>query len=240
MAVHDAAVRHLEVNPPLCARVRHHADIAGPLTEVWLVSSGASLLEGDELTVRVELSGGARVAVRSVSASVVHPCPGGGWAEWTLQAHLADRSQLLWWPEPTVVAAGARYRARSEVDVGPQAALAWADEVVLGRTGEEPHQLSVDIGVRINRDGAAVLRDGLRSAPGWTAAAVTGGARYLGTRCLVGGASPTPPADGQDGQDGWMALAASGCWSRRVLAPDPLVGRCELGAPASAEVVLAP
>lgn len=222
VAIDGGGVRRLDREPPLCAYTRVAADGA---TELWLVSSGATLLEGDELSVELSVRDGAVVRARSVAAQLVHPCPDGGSARWEVSVTVADGAQLCWWPEPTVIAAGARYHAQTACAVGASASLHWCEELVLGRTGDAATDCVFHTATRIDVDGHPVLRDGLTSgAPAWQGPAVLGDARYVGSRVMVNAADDQGAVHPQR----WWPLAQRGSFVRRVLSSDPLTGRAEL------------
>lgn len=204
---------------------------AGGRLTLWLVSSGASILEGDELCVSLRLRAGAHLAVRSVAAQLAHPCPEGGWGALTVEAEVGGGSRLRWAPEPVIVAAGAGYRATTEIDVatGTGATLRWTEELVLGRTGEDPAAVRLDTATSIDADGRPRWRDGLTSGPGWLGPAVLDGARYVaGTVDLGapphGAAHPAATAPPGGGPAPWLPLAGGGR-SLRTLDRDPARGR---------------
>lgn len=209
------ALRRLVCEPPLAAKLC--ADRSGGRT-LWLVSSGASLLEGDELTVSLSLSDGARLAVRSVAAQLVHPCPDGGWATLRIEATVGPGCSLLWAPEPTIVAGEANYRGDATIEVAGGGALRWQEELVLGRTGEDVGSIGLDVATTVDVAGEPCWRDGLGSHPGWRGPAVLGGARYVGTQVRAGAVRPAAC------DAGWLPLASGG-QARRVLALDPADGR---------------
>jgi urease accessory protein len=218
--VAEGRVRRLVVDPPLSVKLRRMRTPRAPV-EIWLVGSAAALLEGDELSVQLDIGAGCRVVVRSVASQLAHPCPGSGWSTSCVRARVASGGSLSWAPEPVIVAAGARYRSRVDVDVAADGACTWRDEWILGRTGEDPDEIVVDGVVRIDVGGRPLVRDGVRSAAGWRGPAVLGGARYLGA-LHVANAAFAPSAG-----DGWFSLAGPG-HSFRVLADDPVVGRRRL------------
>jgi urease accessory protein len=221
VAVEADRVTRLAVAPPLAAKLAPPGP-DGPA--LWLVSSAASVLEGDVLRVEVDLGPGARLAVRSVAAQLVHPCPGGGWGAIEVVARLGAGAHLDWAPEPVVVAGGGRYRGRADVALGPGAGVSWTDELVLGRSGDDPATVEVDTALRIDREGRPVLRDGLASGPAWRGPAVLGDATYAGAIHAIGG-----PAPADADRPGWWPLHAEGL-TTRVLARDVVAGRAELAA----------
>jgi len=229
-------VQRLRVEPPLAAKVRTERD--GSRTLI-LVGSAASVLEGDELAVSLRVGHGARLAVRSVAAQLVHPCPGGGSGNLTVDVVVEAGASLCWSPEPVVIAAGAGLRARTTVACAADARLWWTDELVLGRSGEDRTDLRLDTAVHIDRDGRPAWRDGLSTAGGWTGPAVLGTARYVATTVRLSppdasipeGTVELPVLPGPDPEpfdSGWLPLARGGT-HRRVLAADPAAGRAALG-----------
>jgi urease accessory protein len=214
VAVEGDRVTRLSVDPPLTAKL---ADDRTHGPELWLVSSAASVLEGDELRVCVSLAAGSRLRVRSVAAQLVHPCPGGGWASMTIDARVGTGGHLDWAPEPVVVAAGAHYRARAILALAAGATAVWTDELVLGRTGEDPADCTLDTALVADLDGAPLLRDGIVSGPGWRGPAVVGPAVHLGAVHALGFRPDPLP-------DGWWPLHGLGA-TVRVRATDVLAGR---------------
>jgi urease accessory protein len=219
VAVEDDRVTRLSVDPPLTAKV---ADDRADGPELWLVSSAASLLEGDALRICVSVAAGSRLRVRSVAAQLVHPCPGGAWSGLTVEAHVGPAGHLDWALEPVVVAAGARYRARASVALAAGATAVWVDELVLGRTGEDPADCTLDTALVADLAGVPLLRDGLGSGPGWRGPAVVGPAVHLGAVHLLGERPELLP-------DGWWPLAGPGA-TTRVRAVDVVDGRALVAA----------
>src|SRR5262245_54151461 len=219
VAVEGERVTRLSVDPPLTAKVADdHAH--GP--ELWLVSSAASVLEGDDLRICVSVAAGARLRVRSVAAQLVHPCPGGGWASITIHASVGTGGHLDWAPEPVVVAAGGRHRARVGIELAAGATALWTDELVLGRSGEDPAGCTLDTALVADVASVPLLRDGLASGPGFRGPAVVGAAVQLGAVRLPG-VRPDPLPVG-----GWP-LHGPGA-TARVRATDVVTGRALVGA----------
>ncbi len=219
-------LRRLAVDPPLTAKVRHEAD---GVVVLWMVTSAASLLEGDELVVSVRVAPGARLVVRTVAAQLVHPAPGGATSASVIEAQVGAGGSLLWWPEPTIVSAGACFRSDVRLDLAAGATCRWREELVLGRSGEDPAELALATALRADLDGVPLLRDGLRSGAGWRGPATIGSARYIGTVHQLG---EVPP----EGEDGWFRLAGPGR-TMRVLHDDPVRGRVGLAGACSSLAV---
>jgi urease accessory protein len=101
---------------------------------VHLVQAAGGPVGGDDLALDVTVGAGSELAVCSAAATVALPGPHAEAAHWTVRATVAGA--LRWWPEPTVVCAGADYRARLSVDLTDGARLVLREQVVLGRAGE--------------------------------------------------------------------------------------------------------
>jgi urease accessory protein len=101
---------------------------------VYLAAGAAGPLGGDELDLTVTVGPGACLTLHTVAATVV--LPGRGESVFRLTASVGAGGRLAFLPEPTVVAAAARHRMLSTVDVASGAALVLREEVILGRHGE--------------------------------------------------------------------------------------------------------
>lgn len=217
-------MRRLAVDPPLTAKVR--TDPARRRVEVWMVASAASLLEGDELTVALRVDEACTLVVRTVAAQLVHPSVGGATSQFAVHADIGPGATLHWRPEPTIVTAGARYRAEATVRLAADARCTWRDELVLGRSGEDASEVGLETALRVDHGDRPLLRDGIRSAHGWLGPAVLGGARYVGAVHVLGSIGHSVPTEPVRG---WFTLAGPGR-SARVLDTDPARGRCRLDA----------
>jgi urease accessory protein len=134
----------------------------GP-TAVHLVAAAFGPLGGDDAEIRLVVEEGASLTVRSVAAAIALPSRGdplpsaqriiatvGG----TLDIRL----------EPTVVAARARHRVELTAELAEGAALTATEQVLLGRTGEEPGRWTGT--TRIERAGRPLLHTTIGLGPG--------------------------------------------------------------------------
>jgi urease accessory protein len=134
----------------------------GP-TAVHLVAAAFGPLGGDDAEIRLVVEEGASLTVRSVAAAIALPSRGdplpsaqriiatvGG----TLDIRL----------EPTVVAARARHRVELTAELAEGAALTATEQVLLGRTGEEPGRWTGT--TRIERAGRPLLHTTVGLGPG--------------------------------------------------------------------------
>jgi urease accessory protein len=173
----------LHGEPPLLPR--RTGDRTGP-AEVHLVGGAAGPLRGDDLLIEVEVGPGARLCVRTVAATIVLGGPPGRRSQTTVRATVAAGGELVWLPEPVVATAGCDHLSRSTVELAAGARLTWREELICGRTGEEPGDLRLVTAVRL--DGRPLSTQELTvgpRAPGWAGPAVLGGHRAAGTVLIV-------------------------------------------------------
>lgn len=198
--VEGTTVVHLATAPPIAAKV-----LPGPV--LMLIGSAAGLLEGDTVTASVDLAAGARLTVRTVAATLAHPCPGNGSTALDVTCRLAAGARLAWLPEPLIACAQCRHRSRTALSLGPGAAAVWQETFTLGRTGERPG--SVEQRLDVELDAMPLLREALRVGDGSASAsqAVLGGARHVASVHLLGIRPAAPPR-------GTMALAGPGATVR--------------------------
>lgn len=111
--------------------------IAARLTEadtVHLVSSVATPLGGDAISMRVVVEAGARLRLRTVAATVALP------GATTTESHatwcLEIAGELDLDPEPTIVAATSRHFSATTVALHDAGVLRLRERVQIGRTGE--------------------------------------------------------------------------------------------------------
>ena len=167
----------------------------GPAT-VHLVGGSAGPLRGDDLRLEIEVGPGATLEIRSVAAQLALP----GRAhlpQSRLEIHATVAGTLRWLPEPLIAAAGCHHLTVTRVDVATGGSLLWRDDLVCGRHGESAGDFRADTTIRYA--GSTLYRHELSigpSAPGWSAAAVLGGGRALGTVVAVPAALLPPPSSG--------------------------------------------
>jgi urease accessory protein len=134
----------------------------GPAT-VHLVATAFGPLGGDDARIRVVVEEGATLAVRSVAAAVALPARGeGAPSSQRVQATVAGVLDLR--PEPTVVAARAHHVAELRAELADGAVLIAAEQVLLGRSREEPGRWTGT--TRIERNGVPVLHTTVDLGPG--------------------------------------------------------------------------
>jgi urease accessory protein len=165
--------------PPLSAKF-----VAGEHGhELILVSSAATFLEDDRLSIELVLGAGSSLTVRSTGAQLAFPCLGPGSSALDVHVTIGPGASLVWRPEPLVACAGCRHTSAARVELADATSrVLWWDELVLGRTGEAVAGIDLTARLRIDRAGRAVLRDGVRTAASEAlGGAVFGNARFLAT-----------------------------------------------------------
>ncbi|WP_405165225.1 urease accessory protein UreD [Nocardia sp. NBC_01499] len=108
----------------------------GPYT-VHLIGTAATPLGGDELDITIVVGPGARLAVRSVAATIALPSAAtpASLAHWHFQVD--SGGDLDFDPEPTIVAGGAQHHTITTVLLAPDARLRLRERVQIGRSGED-------------------------------------------------------------------------------------------------------
>lgn len=134
----------------------------GP-SSVHLVATAFGPLGGDDAEISLVVEEGARLAVRSVAAAVALPARGEPLP--SVQRVAADVAGTLDLRlEPTVVAAAAHHRAELTARLGDGAQLTATEQVLLGRTGEEPGRWTGT--TRVERHGRPLLHTTVGLGPG--------------------------------------------------------------------------
>ncbi|KQR98478.1 hypothetical protein ASG12_08525 [Williamsia sp. Leaf354] len=123
---------------------------------VHLISTAATPLGGDRISVSVQVQAGARLHLHTVAATIALPARHEtvSDAEWTLD--VADEAELVVDPLPTIVAADADHRTRTHVHAASTARVTIGETVQIGRHTEGAGRWSGRLHVDV--DGAAALR----------------------------------------------------------------------------------
>lgn len=159
---------------------------------LYLVGAGAHPVGGDETSVRLSLAEGATARVASVGATLARRGPGGERSRQRVELVLADGAALDWAPEPGIAAAGCDHRAVTAVEMAPTARLSLAEEVVLGRHGEDPPG-SWTVRTEVVVGGRPLLVSELGLGPAsrsWRSSACFSGAGALACLVLVDPGAP--------------------------------------------------
>lgn len=141
---------------------------------VHLIGTAATPLGGDELDITIVVGPGARLAVRSVAATIALPgrMTRKSVSRWHFE--VGEGGELDFDPEPTVVAGGAEHDTVTTIRLAEGAKLRMRERVQIGRTGEDhgywSGELHADIGdlplLRHRLDlGADAMTDDALSAP---------------------------------------------------------------------------
>jgi urease accessory protein len=134
----------------------------GPGT-VHLVATAFGPLGGDDAEIRLVVEDGAQLTVRSVAAAVVLAARGQSPPSRQLvRAEVAGVLHLA--PEPTVVTARATHLAELHAELTDTGALTATEQVLLGRTGEEPGRWTGT--TRVERSGRPLLHTTVGLGPG--------------------------------------------------------------------------
>jgi urease accessory protein len=134
----------------------------GPAT-VHLVATAFGPLGGDDAEIRLVVEEGATLTVGSVAAAIALPARGDTRrSAQRITAVVGGELDLRL--EPTVVAARAHHVADLSAELGDAAVLTVIEQVLLGRTGEEPGRWTGT--TRVERAGRPVLHTTVDLGPG--------------------------------------------------------------------------
>ncbi|MGI9146275.1 MAG: urease accessory protein UreD [Chloroflexota bacterium] len=183
---------------------------------VLLLLSGG-LLDGDCVSINVEIEPGARLALHNQAATQVHA----GYSEQRLSAIVAEDAWFSYVPRALVPHAAADHYATTRVSLAAGARALVADSLSPGRVqfGERFAYRQVRLELDVHSAGELVARErasiqpcaGLRRAQ-W------GSFSHLATAYLVGPSEPPRPADGGDTMRVGATRLARGGWLVRALA----------------------
>ncbi|TSI15057.1 urease accessory protein UreD [Brevibacterium aurantiacum] len=151
---------------------------------IALTSGAAGPLGGDHYRFDVSVGEGSSLLIREVSATLVLPGVHGHPSLLESRAHVGEAATLVWVPEPVIAAKGCRHTHTVDIDLAADARLFYREELVLGRHGEDPGDLSSALTVRRGGAPLSVQRFDLGpNSPGFDSPAVAG--RGLGVGSIV-------------------------------------------------------
>jgi len=187
---------------------------------VHLVSSAASPLGGDDLTLTVRAGPGACLTLTGIAATVALPGPHGETSRTTVHLELAEGARVEYLPEPTVITRRARHESVLVVSLAADAHLHTRETLVLGRDGELPGELTTT--THVTRDGHPVLRQTLVVTP----------EVLLGKRVLATELSTSDDRDTASGTWWSRTRLAAGGTMTTSLADDAVTAARRLATPA--------
>ncbi len=167
---------------------------------VYIVGTAAFPVGDDRVSVEVHVEDGASLAVRSAASAVAWAGTG---SSLEVDVTVDPGGQLDWQLQPLIASTRCQFSQRSRVHLNEGATVRWAEEVVLGRSGEDPGWLDLRLDVTV--DGVPLLRHQLeigKEVPGWGGPAVMGTNRAVGLVLLAGPAGA--------GLEHWRSLRAAG------------------------------
>ncbi|WP_149359311.1 urease accessory protein UreD [Lolliginicoccus suaedae] len=108
----------------------------GPAT-VHLIGTAITPLGGDHIDITLRLGPGARLAIRTVAATVALPgrTTSRSTSRWTID--LSEGAHLDLLPEPTIVASTAEHETTTAITTAPGATARISERIQIGRTGED-------------------------------------------------------------------------------------------------------
>jgi urease accessory protein len=129
----------------------------------WVYAStyGGGLVDGDRLSLDIDVGAGAAAVVSTQASTKIYRSPAG--TTNTLTARVGDGGLLAVLPDPVVCFAGASCRQAQTIDLAPDAALVFVDWITSGRRalGERWKFDNYEGRVFIRRDGRPIVYDAL-------------------------------------------------------------------------------
>lgn len=127
---------------------------------VHLIGAAAAPLDGDLVTIELDVAAGTQLTVRTVAATMAWPGRSRGHASrMLLRARVGEGATLRWLPEPLVPVTGSTHEVDTEIQLAASSRLVWREELILGRAGEPPGTLTTR--TRVERAGLALLHQEL-------------------------------------------------------------------------------
>jgi urease accessory protein len=179
----------------------------GPTT-VHLVATAFGPLGGDDVEMSLIVEEGAHLVVRSVAAAVALPARGTTTPSvQRITATVGGTLELGL--EPTVVAHRAHHLAELSAELGPDGSITASEQVLLGRTGEEPGRWTGT--VRVVRAGRPLLHTTVGLGPGQPAWLPPVAPRAYASTVHIAAGSPADEIDVLTGEDA-VRLPLPGGW----------------------------
>lgn len=132
---------------------------------VYTASFGGGLVDGDALTLDVEVGTGATALLATQAQTKVYRGPRG--ASQRLEARVRPAALFAALPDPVACYAGARYRQEVTITLDDDASLVWLDAVSAGRAarGERWAFAAFSSRTRVERGGRPLVHDALLLRP---------------------------------------------------------------------------
>jgi urease accessory protein len=156
---------------------------------VALAAAQMLLLDGDAVRIEIEVGAGCTVEIEDIGGTVAYP----GSSAWEVTARVGEGGRLLWRGLPFVVTSDARARRRTELVLGPAAAVLLRETLVLGRHGEIGGE--IDSGVSAFAGGIPLMVERLEAHAAFPGPGVLGAHRVVDSVIALGYRPPTEPGD---------------------------------------------
>jgi len=216
-------------------RVRFPNTAGAP--EAVFVNTAGGIAGGDRLAIDLALAAGARLTVTTAAAEKIYRSLGPH-ACINVSAVLADRAELTWLPQETILFDRARLARTITVALARSARLLLAELIVFGRSarGETVHEGSLTDRWQVRRDGRLIFAENLRLdgpvSGRLSQAAVARGRIALGTVFIAPGDAAAVAAvraaseqfHGEAGISAWNGIALA-----RLVAADGAALRHDIG-----------
>ena len=132
----------------------------GPHCEAVIINTGGGMAGGDSVTIDVSLESDAKAVLTTQSAEKIYRAQAEASSS-TVTVALAERAELAWLPQETLLFSGAKLHRRFDVDMAEDATLTLFEGVIFGRgaMGERIDAGSFRDRWRIKRAGKLLFAD---------------------------------------------------------------------------------
>jgi urease accessory protein len=126
-------------------------------SSAWVYTStfGGGFVDGDRVRLRIAVGEDARAFVSTQGPTRVYRSPGG--SESVTAVEVARGGALVLAPDPIACFAGARFRQRTEVELGEAASVALCEGLSAGRSGERWGFERCSVALALRRSGRTLL-----------------------------------------------------------------------------------
>ncbi len=137
----------------------------GTAAWVFLANFGGGLVDGDDIEVSVDAEPEANAFLGTQASTKVYRSPRG--CSQRFDVRVAEGASVAFVPDPVVCFAGARYRQRIDVSLGPRASLVLLDGYTAGRSarGERWQFTRFESKTTVARAGSNLIVDSTRLDP---------------------------------------------------------------------------
>ena len=133
----------------------------------FLISTGGGFTEGEQYLQDISLGESTHAILTTQAPGYIYKCENGRLTEQKFQIRIGDGACLEYYQDETIPYALARFRQRTEIELGRGSRLLLTDGLTAGWSADEQPFQYHDIGIctRVRRNGRLLLNDSLLVNP---------------------------------------------------------------------------